>query len=251
VREAGFIGVDVAPQDHVREAGLIGVDVAPQDHVREAAVRNCLTEDLSTVGEQVDRSGETNIVCRKQVGIHENSQTVDIGCVTHEGDNCETEEVVHCGSLSGMFAVNTADRRLTVDSGNTLCDSGFIEMFSNSVLARSVNRMSFEDKNGAQKDTSLQRTMELTNTDQRSDSTINDTHSGLNINSLHFPILLKIFKHFSVFELLRVIPRVCKYWYTVTIDPELWTRITLANQHRVTDKAVFRVSKLMFIHYYK
>jgi len=244
---SGATGVDVAPQDHVREAGLIGVDVAPQDHVREAAVRNCLPKDLGTVEEQV----ETNIACRKQSGNHENGQTVDIGCVTHEGDNCETEEVVHCGNLSGMFAVNTADRRLTVDSGNTLCDSGFIEMFSNSVLARSVNRMSFEHKNGAQKDTSLQRTMELTNTDQRSDSTINDTHSGLNINSLHFPILLKIFKHFSVFELLRVIPRVCKYWYTVTIDPELWTRITLANQHRVTDKAVFRVSKLMFIHYYK
>lgn len=55
------------------------------------------------------------------------------------------------------------------------------------------------------------------------------------INYLPSPILLQILRNLSVFARLQCASLVCKYWYNLCRDPDLWTDIDLGNQHRMKD----------------
>lgn len=55
------------------------------------------------------------------------------------------------------------------------------------------------------------------------------------INSLPPSILLQIFKHMTVYNLLRYVGLVCKYWYNLCRDPDLWRNVNLASQDGLED----------------
>lgn len=55
------------------------------------------------------------------------------------------------------------------------------------------------------------------------------------INYLPSPVLLQILRSLSVFARLQRASLVCKYWYHLCRDPDLWTDIDLGNQHRMKD----------------
>lgn len=56
-----------------------------------------------------------------------------------------------------------------------------------------------------------------------------------NINYLPSSILVQVFRNLSVFGLLQRASLVCKYWYNLCRDPDLWVNISLVNQHRLKD----------------
>lgn len=59
--------------------------------------------------------------------------------------------------------------------------------------------------------------------------------SQCNVNSLPVTILVHIFKNLTAYELLRQASLVCKYWYNLCRDPDIWRTMCLVNQHRLTD----------------
>ncbi|KAL4216584.1 hypothetical protein ACF0H5_024307 [Mactra antiquata] len=63
------------------------------------------------------------------------------------------------------------------------------------------------------------------------------------INSLPVCILLQVFKNMSIYCLLRRVGMVCKYWYNLCRDPDLWRTIRLTNQHRLEDNDLCTILK--------
>ncbi|OWF41352.1 F-box/LRR-repeat protein 17 [Mizuhopecten yessoensis] len=51
-------------------------------------------------------------------------------------------------------------------------------------------------------------------------------------------LLIQIFQHLSMYELLHNVSSVCKLWYTISHDPDLWRVIDLRNQLKVTDVVI-------------
>jgi hypothetical protein len=56
-----------------------------------------------------------------------------------------------------------------------------------------------------------------------------------NINRLPITVIVHILKNLTAFQLLRRVSCVCKYWYNICRDPDVWRRISLVNQHRLSD----------------
>ena len=56
-----------------------------------------------------------------------------------------------------------------------------------------------------------------------------------NINRLPITVLVHILKNLTAFQLLRRASCVCKYWYNLCRDPDIWRSICLVNQHRLSD----------------
>ncbi|KAL3859592.1 hypothetical protein ACJMK2_009806 [Sinanodonta woodiana] len=50
---------------------------------------------------------------------------------------------------------------------------------------------------------------------------------GKHFNNLPVQLILEIFKYLWVYELLRKVSLVCKYWYNLCRDRRLWTSVTL------------------------
>ena len=55
------------------------------------------------------------------------------------------------------------------------------------------------------------------------------------INYLPPCVLVQILRNLTVFGLLQRASLVCKYWYNLCRDPDLWVNISLVNQHRLKD----------------
>ncbi|XP_060083273.1 F-box/LRR-repeat protein 17-like [Ylistrum balloti] len=77
---------------------------------------------------------------------------------------------------------------------------------------------------------------ETTNMSCRSKTCEDD---GATDSTVHFNIpsylLIQIFQHLSMYDLLHNVSSVCKLWYTISHDPDLWRVIDLRNQVKVTD----------------
>ncbi|XP_064645831.1 F-box/LRR-repeat protein 7-like [Lineus longissimus] len=69
-----------------------------------------------------------------------------------------------------------------------------------------------------------------------------DQASALQFNELPVPIVLKIFEYLSRFEQLRKVALVCKFWNTLTQDPELWRVIDLRGQFKLTNQILDRLT---------
>ncbi|XP_052785603.1 homeobox-like protein HDP1 isoform X1 [Mya arenaria] len=206
----------------------------------------------------------------------------------------ESDQHDNLNEVKGNETVRPIQKRPVELEGNTshvadmLSDSGFIEMFSNSVMANAINRhdntrrnypsfersgvtetftsqnpgssRSYSDFNlprpktskdvlhsiGKSKTASSYSSQTAEYSEVAIDSSLNVELLGtkendasankLNINDLHYPLLVQIFQNFNVYELLRVVCRVCTTWYNVTRDADLWLAVNLTNQHRVTDE---------------
>lgn len=62
------------------------------------------------------------------------------------------------------------------------------------------------------------------------------------INYLPSSILVHIFRNLSVHGLLQRASLVCKYWYNLCRDPDLWVNLSLVNQHRLKDSDFQKVT---------
>ncbi len=63
-----------------------------------------------------------------------------------------------------------------------------------------------------------------------------------NINELPYALMVQIFRHLSLANLLHRASCVCKYWYDLAHDPDLWRHITLKSQLRLTNVDLQRVT---------
>lgn len=64
-----------------------------------------------------------------------------------------------------------------------------------------------------------------------------DYNSTFNVNIPSY-LLIQIFQHLSMYELLHNVSSVCKLWYNISHDPDLWRVIDLQNQLKVTDVVI-------------
>ncbi|XP_063437335.1 F-box/LRR-repeat protein 17-like [Mytilus trossulus] len=69
-----------------------------------------------------------------------------------------------------------------------------------------------------------------------------DTQFQSSINRLPMNILLQIFKSLTMCELLCQASLVCKTWYNLCHDPDLWRSIDLSHQHRADDNVLSRLT---------
>ncbi|XP_033726295.1 F-box/LRR-repeat protein 17-like [Pecten maximus] len=67
------------------------------------------------------------------------------------------------------------------------------------------------------------------------DGCATDLKFSINIPSY---LLIQIFQHLSMYELLHNVSSVCKLWYNISHDPDLWRVIDLQNQLKVTDVVI-------------
>lgn len=64
-----------------------------------------------------------------------------------------------------------------------------------------------------------------------------------NINRLPYCVLVQIFQNFSPFMLLNKVSQVCKYWYNVSRDPDLWRDLIMTNHCKLTDEFLLDLLK--------
>ena len=78
----------------------------------------------------------------------------------------------------------------------------------------------------------------------RTDNSSNNSDEDLypNINRLPSNILLHILKSLTMHELLCRASLVCKCWYNLCRDPDLWRNVELSHQHRVDDIVLSRLT---------
>ncbi|XP_052265024.1 uncharacterized protein LOC127867723 [Dreissena polymorpha] len=67
------------------------------------------------------------------------------------------------------------------------------------------------------------------------ESTECEGNINAHIIGLHYPLLIQILSHLSVYTLLRVVPRVCRFWNQASRDRDLWVNINIRNQLRLDD----------------
>lgn len=64
------------------------------------------------------------------------------------------------------------------------------------------------------------------------------------INSLPASILVNILRHLRICDLLHRASLVCKLWHQLVYDPDIWRRIDLRYQHKVTDKQLLTLTQI-------
>jgi hypothetical protein len=96
----------------------------------------------------------------------------------------------------------------------------------------------------------LERTMSSTLCWCRTDNSSNNSDEDLypNINRLPSNILLHILKSLTMHELLCRASLVCKCWYNLCRDPDLWRNVELSHQHRVDDIVLSRLTSYSDLH---
>ena len=143
-----------------------------------------------------------------------------------------------------------------------LSDSGFVELFSNDSVnsqgisttpacssnsnnnnvhgnssAKSLFRIKPEylSKTTDKKISRGTETVQSHVTGKRPNELFNDCGRQSTINGLPSSLLVEIFNNLSPCTLLRRVSSVCKYWYNLSRDPDLWRVMNLRNQHKLTD----------------
>ena len=65
-----------------------------------------------------------------------------------------------------------------------------------------------------------------------------------NINDLPTHILVDIFRHLNMKTLLLSVSLVCKQWYRLAHDPDLWRQINLQFQHKADNRILWYLTSL-------
>lgn len=61
------------------------------------------------------------------------------------------------------------------------------------------------------------------------------------IENLPSDLLIQVFHYLPLVDLLHRVSLVCKYWYDLSHDPDLWREVNLRGQMKVTDQVLERV----------
>lgn len=66
-------------------------------------------------------------------------------------------------------------------------------------------------------------------------------HEVITINDLPSCLVVKIFQFLTIHELLQKAAPVCKRWYSLSHDPDLWRTVDLTYHSKVNDEALERL----------
>ena len=187
----------------------------------------------------------------------------------------ERENMPICQLSPDSEACLTNKNQNAVMPPEYLSDSGFIEMFSNDhvnaqkpgnsctrvaqsdrghkeSLGKSLFRIKPEYLVTSSAEKVSQRTLILPDSFTRhrpnelfdiETLSYRETAIVSSINTLPASLLVEIFKYFTPCTLLQRISCVCKYWYNLSRDPDLWRTLNLRNQHKLTDLVLGQLLK--------
>ncbi|XP_053387495.1 uncharacterized protein LOC123542197 [Mercenaria mercenaria] len=181
------------------------------------------TNDIDTRSVTLNRLHDTTNENTAFVGNSERRlNTSDMNCAeVHETGATLSSREVTVESFEGTEPLEAVDKELN-DSGVEIGATA-----GNEQIAIDVKRKSTSTLINGRFRLDFKQTEEIINQN--------------NINSLPITVLVHIFKNLNVFELLRRASPVCKYWYNLCRDPDLWRSICLVNQHRLSDTDLEKV----------